>query len=114
MTILGKIAEHIAPLIIMTRLGINPKDLRFLGTPVDYIAFKGLNDGNSQEIIFIEVKSGKSSSLSPRERAIKRLVEERKVRWVTLSLQEELEHIGKLIEEEVEKAARQQVQSGQT
>ncbi len=46
MTILGKIAEHIVPFIIMSRLGINPRDLRFLGTPVDYIAFKGLSEGN--------------------------------------------------------------------
>ena len=107
--LLGKIGEHIAPLLIAREYDINPKDLRFLGTPVDYIAFKGLSDGNPQEIIFIEVKSSRSGALSKRERDVKRLVEARKVSWRTFNLRDVVERAKVLSEEEVVKVAREQV-----
>ncbi len=98
--ILGRVGEQLALLIIFTSLGVDPRDLRFLGSPVDYIAFKGLSSGNPQEILFIEVKYGKITSLTEKQRAIKRLVEERKVRWITLNLREKLEKLAKKILEE--------------
>ncbi len=98
--ILGRVGEQLALLIIFTSLGVDPRDLRFLGSPVDYIAFKGLSSGNPQEILFIEVKYGKTTSLTEKQRAIKRLVEERKVRWITLNLREKLEKLAKKILEE--------------
>ena len=67
-TILGTIGEHLAPLIIASNYGINPRDMRFIGTPIDFIAFKGLSEGEPDEIVFIEVKSGKSSLITNRER----------------------------------------------
>ena len=50
---------------------LDPKDIRFLGTPIDLIAFKGLNGSEEIEIVFIEVKTGRSV-LSARERAFKK------------------------------------------
>ena len=88
--LLGKISEH-----------INPKDLRFLGTPIDYIAFKGLSDGKPEEIIFIEVKSSKTGALSPREQAVKKLVDMGRVRWVTFNLYNTIEEAKKKISEEI-------------
>ncbi len=98
--ILGRVGEQLALLIIFTSLGVDPRDLRFLGSPVDYIAFKGLSSGNPQEILFIEVKYGKITSLTEKQRAIKRLVEERKPKQITLNLREKLEKLAKKILEE--------------
>jgi predicted Holliday junction resolvase-like endonuclease len=54
---------------------------RFLGTPIDLIAFKGLNDSMEEiEFVFIEVKTG-GSFLSARERAVKKAVEQKRMSW---------------------------------
>ncbi len=82
----GRVGEQLAPLVLFEKYGIDLRDLRFLGGPVDYIAFKGLSEGNPEKIIFIEVKSGRRAALSERERAIKRLIEEKRVEWLTLRL----------------------------
>ncbi|MDI9645436.1 MAG: Holliday junction resolvase-like protein [Archaeoglobales archaeon] len=90
-TILGKVGEHLAPILIFSNYGISPKDLRFIGTPIDYIAFKGLNDGKPEEILFIEVKSGESGALTTREKAVRDLVESKKVRWLLIHMPSEME-----------------------
>jgi len=40
-----------------------------------------LATGNPQEIVIIEVKTGKSSHLTPEERKIRQLIEDGMVRW---------------------------------
>ena len=71
--------EHIVP--YLPGFDLDPKDIRFLGTPIDLIAFKGLNDFLEDiEIVFIEVKTG-GSVLSARERAVKKAVEQKRVSW---------------------------------
>jgi hypothetical protein len=48
---------------------------------IDLIAFKGLNDSMEEiEIVFIEVKTGRSV-LSARERAVKKAVQQKRVSW---------------------------------
>ena len=74
----GKVTEHIVP--YLPGFNIDPKDIRFLGTPIDLIAFSGLNASEEVEIVFIEVKTGQSS-LTPRERAVKKAVEAKRVSW---------------------------------
>jgi predicted Holliday junction resolvase-like endonuclease len=74
----GKVTEHIVP--YLPGFNLDPKDVRFLGTPIDLIAFDGLNASEEVEIVFIEVKTGQSA-LSPRERAVKKAVETRRVSW---------------------------------
>ncbi|MEM2722637.1 MAG: Holliday junction resolvase-like protein, partial [Thermoplasmata archaeon] len=38
----------------------DPRDVRFIGSPVDLIVFSGLREKNSiDEIIFLEIKTGK-------------------------------------------------------
>ncbi len=83
--IMGKVVEQLAPVLLFEREGINPKDMRFLGTPVDYIIFKGLSNGKVEEIIFLEVKAGKSK-LSEREKEIKKAILKGKVSWKELYL----------------------------
>lgn len=92
-TIIGKVGEHLAPIIIFSKYGINPKDFRFIGTPVDFIAFKGLSEGNLTEIYFFEVKSGESKVLTERERQIKDAIESKKVKWELIHLPSEIEDL---------------------
>ena len=94
-TIIGKVGEHLAPLLIFDQHGINPKDLRFLGTPVDFIAFKGLEeeDFNNLEIILIEVKTGKKARLTEREKAIQKAIKNQRIRWITFNTINTLEKL---------------------
>ena len=76
----GQFGEQLAP--FLPEFPCNPGDVRFVGKPVDYIAFPGSAEGKPvEEILFIEVKSG-SSALSQREKEIKAAVEKGNVRYV--------------------------------
>ena len=73
----GQMIEQVAPF-----LPCNPADVRFVGKPIDFIAFPGaVSNKPISEILFIEVKSG-NSVLSEREKEIKLAVEKGKVRYV--------------------------------
>lgn len=80
----GKITEHLVPFFpAFTDRGYNSRDARFLGSPVDIILFNGLSDGELKEIVFLEIKTGKSA-LTARERQIRNCVDTRSVRWEEL------------------------------
>ena len=75
----GLLAEQVSP--FLPDFPCNPLDVRFVGKPIDFIAFSGLAENNKiDEIIFIEVKSG-TSTLSEREKEVKNAVENGKVRY---------------------------------
>lgn len=93
-TILGRVGEELAPLLLFRRLGVESKDVRHIGSPIDYIAFKGLSEGRVDEILFIEVKAGKTKVLTDVERAVRRAVEEKRVSFVVMNVREELERLG--------------------
>ncbi|MFN4133065.1 MAG: Holliday junction resolvase-like protein, partial [Candidatus Hadarchaeales archaeon] len=86
----GKIGEQLAPLLPMFRHA--PADARFIGSPVDYVLFDGYAEGEPRKIVFLDVKTGRAAALTPIERKIKRLVEEKKVEWETLHIGEAGEH----------------------
>ena len=76
----GQVAEQIAP--FLPGFPCDAADARFIGKPVDFIAFPGLNSGDKvNEVLLIEVKTGKSN-LNGREREVKRAVAEGRVRYV--------------------------------
>jgi predicted Holliday junction resolvase-like endonuclease len=75
----GKFTEQMAP--YLPEFKYDPTEARFIGTPVDLVVFPGLAQGEPREIVLIEVKSGRSSRLTPRERRVKELVEANMVRW---------------------------------
>ena len=79
--VLGGLAgEQVSP--FLPGFPCNPADARFVGKPVDFVAFPGAADGDEiKEILLIEVKSGEAS-LSKRERQIKACVEAGRVRYV--------------------------------
>ena len=76
----GQFSEQIAP--FLPDFPCNPGDVRFVGKPIDFVAFPGSAEGNDiEEIYFIEVKSGQSK-LSPREKQIKLAVEQGRVKYL--------------------------------
>lgn len=76
---LGQITEHLVP--FLPDFKYNPKDARFLGTPVDLIVFDGLSEGQLKQVVFIEVKSGASKQLTQRERQVRDTVLDKRVCW---------------------------------
>jgi predicted Holliday junction resolvase-like endonuclease len=74
----GKVSEHLAP--CLGDFPWNPRDARFLGSPVDFLVFDGLAEDDVREIVFVEVKSG-ASTLSARERRVRDAVRARRVSW---------------------------------
>jgi predicted Holliday junction resolvase-like endonuclease len=80
----GKVVEHLAPLF--PEFGFNPRDARFLGTPIDFVVFDGLDEGGPvRSIVFVEVKTGRAT-LSGRERHVRDAVEAGLVEWRILRL----------------------------
>jgi predicted Holliday junction resolvase-like endonuclease len=77
----GKVHEQLVP--YLPEFGFNPKDARFLGSPVDLVVFDGLSAGEVQRVVFLEVKTG-GGALTERERQVRRVIEARAVAWVEL------------------------------
>ena len=74
----GQFSEHMSP--FEDDFPVKASECRFLGAPIDFIAFVGLDEKNVEEIVFIEVKSGKSQ-LNQTERSIRNAVKAKKVRF---------------------------------
>jgi predicted Holliday junction resolvase-like endonuclease len=79
----GKISEQLLP--FFPSFPFNPKDVRFLGSPVDLIVFDGLADEQVQRVVLVEVKTG-TSRLTSRERLVRDAVREGRVEWLELRL----------------------------
>ena len=75
----GKVTEHLIP--FFPDFKYNPKDVRFMGTPVDLVVFDGLSEGEMRNVVFVEVKTGKTANLSNRERLIRNCVESKNVAY---------------------------------
>jgi len=63
----GKVAEQLTP--FLDAFTYNPRDARFLGSPIDLIVFEGMSEGSIERIVLIEVKTGRSN-LSEREQQV--------------------------------------------
>jgi predicted Holliday junction resolvase-like endonuclease len=77
----GKVHEQLIP--YLPAFPYNPKDARFLGSPVDLVVFDGLAEGRVRRIVFVEVKTG-GAGLTGRERMVREAVREGQVEWVEL------------------------------
>jgi predicted Holliday junction resolvase-like endonuclease len=75
----GKFTEQMVPYFPDFRY--DPTEVRFIGSPVDMIVFPGLAGGDPQEIVILEVKTGKSAQLTPQQAKIRQLIEDGMVRW---------------------------------
>lgn len=76
--ILGELYETIAPLLPGFRYA--PRDMVFIGKGVDYLIFDGLAEGELREIVFLELKTGKSKQ-NANEKMIEKVLKEGRVRY---------------------------------
>jgi len=83
----GYFSEQLAP--FLPNFKHLPTECRFVGKPIDLIVFKGMDEKDINEVVFVEVKSGKSK-LSPVEKKLKETIEKKKVRWEEYRIPEEL------------------------
>jgi predicted Holliday junction resolvase-like endonuclease len=74
----GQFSEQLAP--YFPNFKYSPTECKFLGKPIDFIVFEGLDEGQIKSVKFVEVKTGKSK-LSKRENSLKEAVENKKVSW---------------------------------
>ena len=77
----GKVYEQLVP--YLPGFAFDPRDARFLGSPVDLVVFDGLSEGTVRRIVFVEVKTA-GADLSTRERRVRDAVRARKVEWSEL------------------------------
>lgn len=80
----GKATEHLAPLL--PGFEFDPRDARFLGSPIDFIVFDGLSEGEIHEIVFVEIKTGPMAALTSRERRVRDAVDARRVRFLEVRI----------------------------
>ena len=74
----GQLSEQIAP--YLPEFPFKPTEVRFIGKPIDFIVFRGMDEKKIDELVFVEVKSGQSR-LSSVEKSLKDAVEGKKVSW---------------------------------
>jgi predicted Holliday junction resolvase-like endonuclease len=79
----GRVSEQLVP--YFPEFDWNPKDARFLGSPIDFVVFDGLSEGAVRRVVFVEVKTG-SSSMSARERLVRDAILGGRVEWRELLL----------------------------
>ena len=79
----GQISETLAPWSIDAVNSV--KELSFLGNPIDFVGFKGLDGSGEIEIKFIEIKTG-NSKLTKSEKRIKEAVLAKRVSWSTIQV----------------------------
>ena len=84
-TIKGQISETIAPWSMTVVDSVS--ELNFLGNPIDFIGFKGLDGKGEIDIKLIEVKSGKSK-LNSNQRRVRDAVKAKRIEWVEVRISE--------------------------
>ena len=84
-TIKGQISETLAPWSMTIVDSVS--ELNFLGNPIDFIGFKGLDGKGDVDIKFIEVKSG-NSKLNSNQRRVRDAVIAKRIEWAEVRISE--------------------------
>ena len=74
----GMFAEQLAP--YLPNFPFSPTEAKFIGAPIDFLVFKGMDAQHIEEVIFVEVKSG-SARLNHNEHSLKDAIDSKRVRW---------------------------------
>ncbi len=80
----GQFSEQLAP--YLPGFNYSPTEARFLGKPIDFVIFRGMDGKEIEEIVFLEVKTGKSG-LNHAERTLKNCIDNKRVKWEELRLE---------------------------
>lgn len=89
----GHFSEQLAP--YLPDFEYLPTECRFIGKPIDFIVFKGMDDKKIDELVFVEVKSG-NAKLSPQEKNLKETIKNKKIKWVEYRIPEDLTKKGNI------------------
>lgn len=76
----GVFSEQVAPFLPDFPKDLKASEARFIGKPIDFLIFKGMDEQHIDEVVFVEIKSG-SSQLSSNERSLRDAIEAKRVRW---------------------------------
>ncbi len=74
----GQFSEQLAP--FLPDFPYSPTECRFIGKPIDFLVFEGMDDKAINEVVFVEVKTNKSK-LSQQEKNLKEAIKNKRVRW---------------------------------
>jgi predicted Holliday junction resolvase-like endonuclease len=80
----GLVSEQMAPLL--PGFPFDPGDCRFIGKPIDFLVFKGMNEQDISEVIFLEVKSGAGRTLNSQEKKLRDAIQAGRVRWAEFDI----------------------------
>lgn len=83
----GQFSEQLAP--YLPDFPFKPTEAKFIGKPIDFLVFEGMDEKEIREVVFVEVKSGKAI-LNAHEKNLKEAIKEKKVRWVEYRIPEDL------------------------
>lgn len=83
----GQFSEQIAP--YLPDFPHKPTEARFIGKPIDFIVFKGMDEKRINEVVFVEVKSGQSK-LSEVEKTLRSAIENKNVSWYEYKVPNEI------------------------
>src|SRR3989338_5246538 len=83
----GQFSEQLAP--YLPDFPYSPTEARFIGKPIDFIIFEGMDNKEITAVKFVEVKSGKSS-LSTHERKLKDVIINKNISWEEYRIPENL------------------------
>jgi len=75
----GKFTEQMVP--YFPDFKYDPTEVRFIGSPIDMVVFPGLAKGDPEEVVILEIKTGRNAQLTPAQKKIRRLIEDGMVRW---------------------------------
>ena|SRR4030042_3394489 len=87
----GQFSEQLAP--YLPDFEYLPTECRFIGKPIDFIVFKGMDEKKIDEVVFVEVKSG-NAKLNQHEKNLRDTIQKKKVKWVEYRIPEELTQKG--------------------
>ncbi|MBI3027244.1 hypothetical protein HYY70_03950 [Candidatus Woesearchaeota archaeon] len=74
----GQFSEQIAP--YLPNFPFKPTEARFIGKPIDFVVFEGMDGRKIDEVVFVEVKSGQSK-LSKIQKTLKSAIDNKNVHW---------------------------------
>jgi predicted Holliday junction resolvase-like endonuclease len=83
----GQFSEQLAP--YLPDFPYSPTECRFIGKPIDFIVFKGMDAKEITEVKFVEVKSGKAG-MSTHERKLRDAINDKKVTWEEYRIPEDI------------------------
>jgi predicted Holliday junction resolvase-like endonuclease len=72
----GMFAEQLAP--YLPNFPFSPTEAKFIGAPIDFLIFRGMDAQRIEEVIFVEVKSG-SARLNHNEHSLKDAIDNKRV-----------------------------------